>query len=450
MVHHRIAPLDGRRGVLIDLGDQDGTAIEVTAAGLSPVHYKQHGVLFRREIGYPQLPSLAECVPDQQGVLRAWATLESWLASLRAASVAPLLIPALVRFLVPGGTFPIIEVLGAAGQGKSTITDLLAALVSPRPDWRAVSPVDLKPATVAAACNDTEVIVFDNLSRITGEESDMLCRMASGTTLSMRELYTTAGLRTVAVHPRIILNGITPVLTRGDANDRVIRVHLAQRVTDYRSAQEIRHEFQAQHSELFRSLCVLLSAAFAHWEKAGPVAHRLVEFVKVGQALAVARGLPPEVFSQAFAAHRREMAQQLGDGDPIIRTLRPVLGSALKQRSPVPVWPSWRDWMADGLCVLRDERGRVQVAFTPSALVERMRSAAPSDLLGLGRSESPLPAHPRSLEGALLRVSPLLRGMGWEIEKLEFARGRPAWVFSAVGGSALLPEAGGSSIDREV
>jgi len=432
-VHQRVGRHENG-SVVLDLGDNEGRAIVMGREGVRIE--TDHGMLFRRGHGYGQLPvpspEQLDCTAD--GLQAAWSRLVDWLTSMgMRRREAVLSAVALVRWLLPTGTFPLIELVGAAGSGKSTRLKQLCALLDPQTDGEAVSPRSLEDREVMAACTSTAVIGVDNISKWSATEQDMVCRLATGAKFSTRELFTTAESRHVFAHVRVVIGCITPVITRSDLRDRALQVSLSAPRNGLKTADEAAAEFQQAHAGLVGALCVLFQAAQKHWAEVGPAEHRLVEFVTTGKAIYLALGLNPLDFSADFAAHRAERAAQASEGDPVMRSLLPALSNlaaSAQVAETLPPWGQWAEKPGKGHAAIEHPAGGRIVVVTPSALVGLLKAHAPSDVLLNPREQAFLPAHPRAVDGALTRLVPTLRALGYEVEKKEFAAKRIAWVFT--------------------
>lgn len=104
---------------------------------------------------------------------------------------------------------------------------MLKALVDPN-----VAPVRALPREqreLMIAANNGHVLAFDNLSGLPPWLSDALCRLATGGSFAVRQLYTNEdGILFQATRP-LLVNGIEDVISRPDLADRSIFLTLAPR-----------------------------------------------------------------------------------------------------------------------------------------------------------------------------------------------------------------------------
>ena len=210
-VHLRVAGTD--EAAYLDLANDAWEVVEVTAAGWRVL--ADSPVLFRRTKNSAPLPQpvpggsvdlLRELinVPDEE----SWRLLVAWL----------------VFTLSPAGPYPILLLHGEQGSAKSTAERVLRSIVDPNHSPLRAAPKEEQDLLVA--CHNCWVVALDNLSGIQDWLSDALCRVASGTGLAKRELYTDSEEVVLNATRPIALNGITELATRGDLIDRSILVDL--------------------------------------------------------------------------------------------------------------------------------------------------------------------------------------------------------------------------------
>ena len=145
------------------------------------------------------------------------------------------------------------------------------------------------------AANVGYLLAFDNLSSLPVWLSDALCRLASGGSFAVRQLYTDDEEILFQAARPILLNGIEEVVSRPDLGDRAIFLTLAPiGEAQRRLESELWREFEVAHP---RMLGALLDAA-VHGLRVVGRAHldrlpRMADFARFGPRLAKQRcGLP--------------------------------------------------------------------------------------------------------------------------------------------------------------
>ena len=141
-------------------------------------------------------------MPERGGSIE---TLASFL-NLPARDDQVLVVSWLLGALQHAGPFPLLAVAGEQGSAKTVLSKILRALIDPN-----VAPVRALPREerdLMIAANNGHVLAFDNLSILPGWLSDALCRLASGGSFALRQLYTDADEVLFQAARPTILNGI--------------------------------------------------------------------------------------------------------------------------------------------------------------------------------------------------------------------------------------------------
>jgi hypothetical protein len=135
-----------------------------------------------------------------------------------------LVISWLIGAFSPSGPYPILILHGEQGSAKSTTARLLRALVDP-----SASPLKTMPRNdrdLMIHAKNSWVIAFDNLSDLSREMSDTLCRLSTGGGFSIRGLYSDSDEIVFDAMRPMILNGINNIASRNDLADRSLITNL--------------------------------------------------------------------------------------------------------------------------------------------------------------------------------------------------------------------------------
>ena len=207
LVHLRVAEHEG--ALYLDLADDHWRAVEATPAGWQVISAPP--VRFRRSPGLLPLPA-----PQRSGSILA---LQS-LLNLASYDDFILLVAWLLAALRPMGPYPLLALAGEQGSAKTVTCKLLKALIDP-----SIAPVRTLPREereLMIAANNTHALAFDNVSGVPAWLSDALCRLASGGSLAVRQLYTDDTEVLFEAARPMLLNGIEDVVGRPDLADRAI------------------------------------------------------------------------------------------------------------------------------------------------------------------------------------------------------------------------------------
>jgi hypothetical protein len=259
----RIAEQGGR--IYLDLADEHWRAVEIGPGGWRVIGSPP--VRFRRTAGMLPIPA-----PAPGGSIEA---LGSFL-NLRSRNDFVLTVAWLLAALRFGGPYPLLAISGEQGSAKTVLSKMLRSLLDPN-----VAPVRAlarEERELMIAANNGHLLAFDNLSRVPFWLSDAFCRLASGGSFAVRQLYTDDEEVLFQAARPILLNGIEDVISRPDLADRAIFLTLppigeAQR----RPEAELWREFEMARP---RILGALLDAA----------AHGLRSFSGFGRRLETSNG----------------------------------------------------------------------------------------------------------------------------------------------------------------
>jgi hypothetical protein len=367
-VHIRIAEHGGH--IYLDLADEHWRAVEIGPDGWHVIGCPP--VRFRRPAGVLPLP-----VPQQGGSIES---LSSFL-NLASRDDFVLIVAWLLAALRSGGPYPLLAISGEQGSAKTVLSKLLKALIDP--NAAPVRSLSREERELMIAANNGHLLAFDNLSGLPVWLSDALCRLASGGSFAVRQLYSDDEEVLFEAARPILLNGIEEVVSRPDLGDRAIFLTLtpigeAQR----RSENELWREFEIARP---RILGALLDAV-VHGLRAQGHLHldrlpRMADFA-LGAAACEPALWPAGTFARAYAANRRTAIEGMIDADPVAACVREIMA----ERS------SWTGSAAD---LLR-------------ASVGRGSDGSSTDRTGW-------PNNPRALAGRLRRVQTPLRAVGIEI-----------------------------------
>ncbi len=208
----RLGRCGGR--IYIDLGDDSWRSVEVADRGWKVI--PDPPVRFIRPKGMRPLPE-----PERGGSIQK---LQHFInvgkpGNPEADQTMRLLIGCLVG-MFSGGPFPILAFYGEHGTAKSTACRIIRKLIDPNMAPLRAQPKDERDLLIAA-CHSA-VLIFDNLSGLPTWLSDGLCRLATGSGLGTRQLYTDAEEILFDAMRPVVINGISDLAIRPDLVDRAI------------------------------------------------------------------------------------------------------------------------------------------------------------------------------------------------------------------------------------
>src|SRR6476660_9769962 len=174
-VNTRVAAHAGR--LYLDLADEHWRAVAIGPDGWRVLGCPP--VRFRRAPGMLPLP-----VPEHGGSIE---TLRPFL-NLSNRNDFVLVVAWLLAALRPGGPYPLLAISGEQGSAKTVFAKILRALIDPNAAPVRTAPSEERDLFIAAG--NGHLLAFDNLSDLPARISDALCRLASGGSFAVRQLYT--------------------------------------------------------------------------------------------------------------------------------------------------------------------------------------------------------------------------------------------------------------------
>jgi hypothetical protein len=369
VVHVRLAEHAGH--IYLDLADECWRAVEIGPDGWRVIGSPP--VRFRRAAGMLPLP-----VPQRGGSIEELASF----LNLPSRNDFVLVVAWLLATLRAGGPYPVLAISGEQGSAKTVLSKLLKDLVDPN-----VAPVRAlarEERDLVIAANNSHVLAFDNLSSLPHALSDAFCRLTTGASFGLRQLYTDADEVLFQAARPILLNGIEDVINRPDLADRALFLTLpAISEPRRRSERQIWRDFEVARPRLLGSLldaaaCGLRNLPGIHLEQLP----RMADFALWATACETAFW-PTGTFARAYQANRRTAIEDLIDADLVAARVRDIM----RNRS------TWTGSASDLLHAGLDSAGD-----------------------GPSSGAAAWPKNPRALAGRLRRAQPFLRVVGIHIE----------------------------------
>jgi hypothetical protein len=239
-INVRVAEQAGH--IFLDLADDHWRAIEIGSDG-----WRVNGcppVRFRRPAGLLPIP-----LPQRGGSLEQLCSL----LNLSSQNDFVLVVSWFLAALRPSGPYPVLAISGEQGSAKTILSKMLKALVDPN-----VAPVRALPREereLMIAANNGYLLAFDNLSNLPAWLSDALCRLASGGSFAVRQLYTDDDEVLFQAARPLLLNGIEDVVSRSDLADRSIFLTLAPIDEQHRRSEaELWRQFEIARPHILGAL----------------------------------------------------------------------------------------------------------------------------------------------------------------------------------------------------
>ena len=306
----------GEGALWLDLGDETGAAVRVTAGGWQIVDAAPVPIL--RTPRTRALPTPSRADDAAPGGL---ADLLAPFVPTAEREDALLVAAWLVAALRGQGPFPLLALSGEHGSGKTSAARVLHRLTDPTGDLLAPPRED---RDLIAAARGNAVLCFDNLSSVRGDLADAFCRLATGAELGGRALYTDHDLATFTAARPIVLNSIGDLAARGDLASRTVAVSLP-RLTQRHTEADFWREFDRQAGAILAAALDALALGLRHLEATPTPQHRMSDFARLACAAAPAIGCSAEQMAGALEANVGDQAETLIEGDAVAMAVRDVV-----------------------------------------------------------------------------------------------------------------------------
>lgn len=365
-------------GILyLDLCDREWRIVEITQDGWRVIQSNDSPVMFVRRAAMQALPE-----PVKGGDV---AELRKFL-NIEDDTTWTLIVSWLVMTFHPSGPYPILSVCGEQGSAKTTACKILRSLIDPnKADLRAV-PKDERDLMIAAS--NSWLLAYDNLSGLSQELSDSLCRVATGAGFATRTLHTDSEETIFSVRRPILTNGIADAANFSDLLDRTVAVSL-RAIPDSKRREELElwPAFNEAKARILGALLSAVSHALKHRQSVKLDRRpRMADFARWAIAAETALGLKEGAFFEAYDGNRSSTNEMALDTTPAIE-IRQFMESL-----------TTAEW-----------KGKASELFKALNSVVMQNGENPKEKSGWPKAAN-------ALVGKLRRIAPNLRAIGIDVD----------------------------------
>lgn len=346
--------------IYLDLVNDDWQVVKITTEGWEIT--SNYPIKFRRTRGMKSLP-----IPIKGGSLNELDRfLNIYNDDLKLVKAW------LITTLKNDIPYPILVFSSQQNCGKSTSASVLCEMVDPHQAKLVSKPRSEEDLFISVS--NRMLIAFDNLSYITDEFSDSLCRIATGGAFTKRKSYTDTDETILIAKNPLILTGIGDIATKGDLLSRSIIIHL-QTIAERVSETNFWEEFKETQP---RILGALLDAASVGLRKIYFVEienceARMLDFVKFGTAIEEVIGLKKGEFVRLCNTNYENANNIAIENNPVALLINQLMQSRVE-------WLGNSTELLTELFVLADEMTRKNPSFprSPQKLSNILDRLAPS------------------------------------------------------------------------
>ncbi|MFA7314508.1 MAG: bifunctional DNA primase/polymerase [Candidatus Magasanikbacteria bacterium] len=304
----------------------------------------------------------------------------------------------LVSILMSNLPVPGLIVHGLQGSSKTTLLKMLRLLIDP--SVNNVLDFSNNKKELIQMFDHNRVCFFDNLTYLTSNHSDLLCKAITGFAHTSRELFSDNNDVLRDIQCAIGINGINNVVTKPDLLERSIVLECAQILPkDRKTESDIWEEFEKDRPAILGGLLDLTVAVL----KLLPSIKkndmkRMADYTLIGKAVAIYLDMEPDEFVSVYEKNILE-----------------ANGSAIQN-----------DKLADTILHLFDDVDETEQIFEPSAMYEYLTNLARRKFI-LGdenKSDYAWPKDAVRMSKKLTIITPLLATYGIDIIKSRDQRKR--------------------------
>lgn len=290
----------------------------------------------------------------------------------------------LVSCFVPEIAHPILVLYGEKGASKSTTMKFARSLIDPSkaPLLRMPRPDDLVQQLVHNYCP-----CYDNLSKISEINSDILCNAVTGGGNSKRKLYTDDEDVIYQFKRVVALNGINNVVERPDLLDRSILIELERiKPKERKTEADLEGSFSLDKPKILGAIFEILSKAKVEFKHIDLDEYpRMADFAKWGAAVSKTLYGSEEIFIKAYQDNIRSQNSEVIENDSVAKAITLLI------------------------------KGQYVLEYSPTKLLEAINEVAEMN----GIDKKLLPQSASMLGRKIKEVNSNLSDSGIEIQKLK-------------------------------
>lgn len=320
-IHIRIAQIDDT--IWYDLGREDRKVVVITPKGFGIGKLDLESPLFRTtQTLQEQMMPIAGNDQALDDLCRLLLINKKDIILFKAI---------LLCYFIPNISSPMIIQDGSAGTFKTTTGGSIKRIVDPsgKTIEDNVSPMQKKDKDLNLQLSNRYLICFDNVSHVSQEQSDTLCRAITGNSIQNRKLYKDTEEVIQSIRRKIVLNGITPNTNYPDLQTRSLKIHRdtpdnIQRITE----KEFNEKFEKLLPSVLGQIFIILSRCLS-WYKSTKYdvkpKTRMADFEVWGETASQLLGYKKNEFTNRYYEKLKEDIIHSEDSYPIVTAIISLL-----------------------------------------------------------------------------------------------------------------------------
>lgn len=237
----------------------------------------------------------------------------------------------LITMFIAGIPMPIMAIRGHSGASKSTTSSMIKRIIDPsgRANEDNLKSFPHGEDNFVISLYNSYFSGFENISHISTEISNMLCRAVTGGSFEKRAHYTNGDIFSINVKRKILINGIDYTISQSDLADRTI-VYTLERIIDEqrKSDKFIEETFRKLLPDLLGQIFLVLQKVLRLIDKVEDefrTLPRMASFGIFGEAIYQSLDHKPGEFLKMYNDNIKKNLEELYDNNPIIPCLEHIL-----------------------------------------------------------------------------------------------------------------------------
>ena len=303
--------------IVVDLGNEDFECVEITKNGIDIKPLDEYSpILLRYQTTHSQIkPEYGHTT-----AIKEFAKLLNF-KDIQLFSVH------LVAMFLADVTTPIMALTGKAGSQKTTTSSSIKRIIDPAGDSLEANVLSIptRRDDIIMTLYNRYLTVFENVSKIDTDTSDILCRGVTGSSNTKRAHYKNLEEIIMTFKRKIILNGVTPNFNNGDLQTRLIKYSKKDEFT-FLTDSEFEENFIELRPKVLGQCFEILQKVLCRIEdfKITPKT-RMAEFERWGELISQELGYEKNTFGKIYEEKMKVTSIENKDAHPIIEIIENLM-----------------------------------------------------------------------------------------------------------------------------
>ncbi|UOQ43775.1 hypothetical protein MUN89_18115 [Halobacillus salinarum] len=319
---HSIASRVGHHDnkIYINLNDEEGNKIEISTSGWKVT--RNSPLIFQMDNNNSSMPLPKGRNPKDLLRLRHYLGLDE--------KEFMLVISFLLSVYMPTDKYPVLYFQGGESTAKTFRTKLIKLLLDPSKTTELTIPKSEQ--NLFAQARGQHLVTFDNVSQISRNQADWLCKLSTTSSFSTRKLFSDLeGVYYSLVRP-IVLNSIEELTDKNDLLSRMIYIKLPK-LKDLKSSSELMKSLNEETPYILGGLFSILSHALKKFPSSEiKTSSRFIDFIRWITCCEEQLGLPSNYFNTLIQENNEFKVEDAMEKNIFLQLLIEII-----EKSPNPL-----------------------------------------------------------------------------------------------------------------